>query len=184
MPGFTQITIDTARLHLRWLDQRDVFAHYGMFSDPELLRYWSSEPWTELAQAEDSIRQTLDDYASGGAIRLGIVLRESGELIGNCALYHFFPQNRRADTGYILTRPHWGKGYLIEAMTALLNYGFEDLDLNRVEADIDPRNTASAKALERLKFRKEGYMRERWIVGGEVCDTAFYGLLRSDWRAG
>jgi ribosomal-protein-alanine N-acetyltransferase len=60
---------------------------------------------------------------------------------------------------------------------------FGALDLNRVEADNYPRNVASARALERLCFRREGLLRERWIVNGEICDTAFYGVLRSDRQA-
>jgi len=69
-----------------------------------------------------------------------------------------------------------------EALQALLDFGFGELDLNRIEADIDPRNSASARTLERLGFTKEGYLRERWIVGEEVSDTALYGLLRREWR--
>jgi RimJ/RimL family protein N-acetyltransferase len=69
-----------------------------------------------------------------------------------------------------------------EALGALLDFGFGELDLNRIEADIDPRNSASARTLERLGFTKEGYLRERWIVGEEVSDTAIYGLLRREWR--
>lgn len=69
-----------------------------------------------------------------------------------------------------------------EALQALLEFGFGELDLNRIEADIDPRNSASARTLERLGFTKEGYLRERWIVGDEVSDTAIYGLLRREWR--
>ena len=69
-----------------------------------------------------------------------------------------------------------------EALVALLAFGFGELGLNRVEADIDPRNRASARSLERLGFRQEGHLRERWIVGSEVSDSALYGLLASDWR--
>ena len=69
-----------------------------------------------------------------------------------------------------------------EALHSLLDYGFGQLNLNRVEADIDPRNEASAKTLERLGFVKEGYLRERWIVGNEVSDTVLYGLLQREWR--
>jgi RimJ/RimL family protein N-acetyltransferase len=69
-----------------------------------------------------------------------------------------------------------------EALRALLNYGFSQLKLNRVEADIDPRNEASARSLERLGFSKEGYLRERWIVGEEISDSALYGLLHRDWH--
>lgn len=70
-----------------------------------------------------------------------------------------------------------------EALQALLTYGFDTLGLNRVEADIDPRNTGSQRVLEKLGFRQEGYMPERWIVDGVTADTAFYGLLHSDWMA-
>ena len=69
-----------------------------------------------------------------------------------------------------------------EALQALLQHAFDRLDLNRLEADIDPRNLASARTLERLGFQKEGYLRERWIVNDEVSDTALYGLLRREWR--
>jgi RimJ/RimL family protein N-acetyltransferase len=85
--------------------------------------------------------------------------------------------------GYTLAFDAWGKGYMNEALTALLEFGFSQLGLNRVEADIDPRNMASARSLERLGFQKEGHLRERWIVAGEVSDTGLYGLLLSDWQA-
>jgi RimJ/RimL family protein N-acetyltransferase len=70
-----------------------------------------------------------------------------------------------------------------EALQALLSYAFQTLDLNRLEADIDPRNHASARTLERLGFQKEGHLRERWIVDGEISDTWLYGLLRREWQA-
>ena len=70
-----------------------------------------------------------------------------------------------------------------EALTAFLDCAFTELDLHRVEADVDPRNVPSSTLLERLGFLKEGHLRERWIVEGEVSDTSLYGLLRSDWLA-
>ena len=69
------------------------------------------------------------------------------------------------------------------SVTEKIGYGFGDLALNRVEADIDPRNTASARSLERLGFRREGYLRERWIVADEVSDSILYGLLQREWLA-
>jgi RimJ/RimL family protein N-acetyltransferase len=71
---------------------------------------------------------------------------------------------------------------MAEALPALVAHAFGALDLNRLEADIDPRNTASARVLERLGFRREGLLRERWIVNGEKSDSAIYGLLRAEWR--
>jgi len=70
-----------------------------------------------------------------------------------------------------------------EALQALLAYAFEGLALHRIEADVDPRNSASIRTVERLGFQREGYLRERWQVNGEIQDTVFYGLLRPDWEA-
>jgi RimJ/RimL family protein N-acetyltransferase len=69
-----------------------------------------------------------------------------------------------------------------EAVGELLRFAFEELGLHRIEADVDPRNVASIRLLERVGFCLEGRMRERWIVGDEINDTAFYGLLRREWR--
>jgi RimJ/RimL family protein N-acetyltransferase len=99
-----------------------------------------------------------------------------------CSLFHFHIPSRRAEVGYALGRPYWGSGYITEALQALLDYAFQTLDLNRLEADIDPRNLASARTLERLGFQKEGHLRERWIVNGEISDTWIYGLLRREWQ--
>jgi len=70
-----------------------------------------------------------------------------------------------------------------EALHALIRYGFKELGLNRIEADIDPRNTRSARSLETLGFKTEGLLRQRWIVGEEVSDSALYGLLQEEWAA-
>lgn len=183
MPVLTPTELSTARLQLRWMNEADTEAHYAVFSDPEVTRYWSRGPWTERAQAQESIAQTLANYASGEGLRMGIVRRDTGQLIGNATLHHFVDDSRRCEVGYALARAHWGQGYAVEALEALLGYGFGTLDLNRLEADIDPRNAASGRVLEKLGFRREGYMPERWIVGGEPADTVFYGLLQRDWRA-
>ena len=83
----------------------------------------------------------------------------------------------------MLARPYWGQGYMHEAMRAMVDFAFHEMQLHRLEADVDPRNTASVKTLERLGFQKEGVLRERWIVGDEVSDSALYGLLASEWAS-
>jgi RimJ/RimL family protein N-acetyltransferase len=181
MPLLEQAGLATERLVLRPLAAADAGALFEVFSDPEVMRYWSSAPWTELEQADEYIANAAQGIEDETMLRLGIEIAATGQLIGQAALYSFNQQNRRCDVGYALGRAHWGRGYLGEALEALLSHGFSALDLNRVEADIDPRNEPSARALLRLGFRQEGLMRERWIVNGEICDTAFYGLLRSDW---
>jgi ribosomal-protein-alanine N-acetyltransferase len=181
MPDLKPVTLGTERLTLRWMDQRDVEGHFAVFSDPVVARYWSSEAWTEMEQARQAIAATMAAYADGSGVRFGIALRGSGELIGNVSLHHFFEQNRRCEIGYALASKHWGQGYATEALGAAIQYGFDALDLNRIEADIDPRNIGSGRVLEKLGFKKEGFMPERWIVFGEFADTVNYGLLKRYW---
>ena len=183
MQAFDRLALDTARLQLRPLLDGDADALYAIFSDPAVMRYWSSPPWTGLEQAQAMIAADAEDLRSGRHLRLGLVSKASARLIGTCSLFNFHEQCRRAEIGYGLARAAWGQGFMHEALSALLRFAFVELEMNRLEADIDPRNTASACSLERLGFRQEGHLRERWIVGGEVSDSSLYGLLRREWEA-
>lgn len=183
MRPFHQVTLTTARLSLRPLVPSDAEALFAVFSDPQVMRYWSTPPWPSVDSARDLIAKDQAAHATGEYIRLGIALKDTDVIFGTCTLFDFVTQCRRAELGYGMASAMWGRGYMHEALRALVTYGFDELGLNRIEADIDPRNEASAKSLERLGFVKEGHLRERWIVDGEVSDTDLYGLLRSDWMA-
>jgi [ribosomal protein S5]-alanine N-acetyltransferase len=181
MQAFDNLPILTARLKLRPLGQADVAALFAIHSDARAMRYWDGPAWKNdergRAMVVRDIALSKRDY-----LRLGIELAAHGRLIGTCALWAINAQCRRAELGYILDPSCWGQGYMHEALRALLDYAFTDLDLNRVEADTDPRNERSAKLLDRLRFSKEGLFRERCIVNGEKSDAAMYGLLRREWR--
>lgn len=180
MQAFENLPLRTDRLVLRPLRAGDEDALYAIFSDAKVMRYWSTPAWTSIEPARTMVARDLAQV-SGDHLRLGIELAQDGLLVGTCTLFSINSICRRAEVGYGLSASAWGHGYMNEALHALLDYGFRNLNLNRIEADIDPRNVASAKSLERLGFTKEGYLRERWIVGEEVSDTALYGLLQRDW---
>ena len=183
MAGFDGLTLQTERLHLRPLVAADAPALMEIFSDPRVTRYWSTPPWAGLEQARGFIERSQEATRSGEALRLGVTRAGADLLIGQCTLFSLSAQSRRAEVGYSMRADAWGQGYMHEALCALLDHGFGAMQLNRVEADIDPRNAASARSLERLGFAREGLLRERWIVAGEISDTALYGLLASDWQA-
>ena len=176
--------LTTPRLLLRPLREDDAAALFAVFSDPAVMRYWSTAPWTDRAQADHRIASDADAHARGEHLALGIERRDDGRLIGRCTLFDLWPSCRRAQVGYGLHASAWGQGLAAEAVGALLCHGFEAMDLNRVEADIDPRNSASARLLQRLGFTREGLLRERWIVDGEVSDSEIHGLLRREFMAG
>jgi RimJ/RimL family protein N-acetyltransferase len=179
--SFKGLPLQTERLVLRPLETRDAEALFAIYADPQGMRYSSSPPWTELEQAHAYVQRAVDDFTSGSSLRLVLERRDDGRVMGQCVFFSISTQNRRAEIGYSMAVDCWGRGYMHEALRAFVAYGFETLDFIRLEADIDPRNLPSARTLERLGFGYEGLMRNRWIVGGEVSDTGFYGLLREDW---
>ena len=175
-------TLSTPRLTLRAPRRGDEPDLFAIHADPAVMRYFSEPPWTDPDRPARQIDEDAGRFEREESFRFAIVLNETGRQIGNCSLHALHRQNRRAEIGYALARSHWGCGYMHEALQALLGFAFGDRDLHRLEADIDPRNAASAASLTRLGFREEGLLRERWIVDGAVSDSALYGLLRRDWQ--
>lgn len=180
MQAFPHLPIRTTRLELRPLREEDVAALFEIHSDPASMRYWDAPIWKSDERGRAMVARDLA-LTTRDHLRLGIELSTSGRLLGTCALWNINAQYRRAEIGYILNPRAWGRGYMHEALSALLDYAFGELNLNRVEADTDPRNEPSARLLERLGFSKEGLLRERCIVDGEISDAAMYGLLRREW---
>lgn len=168
-----------ARVVLRPFVATDREALLRLHGDPKAMRYWSHAPWTELSQADELLAR--DAAGAGTGIRLAIELE--GVVVGSVSLFAWSESNRRAELGYLLDTTWWGRGLAREAVTLVLDHAFDTLGLHRVEADTDPRNTGSIRLLEGLGFRREGLLRERWIVDGEVTDSAIFGLLASEWRA-
>lgn len=175
-------TINGDRIRLRWLTDSDVDALFSIFSDPEVARYWSSLPFADKAAAQKLLDEIRDSFQKRVLFQWGIALGDEDRVIGTCTLNHIDERNRRAEIGFALGSAYWGNGYMQEALKLFIGFAFGRLALHRIEADVDPENVRSIRTLERLGFVREGYLRERWLVGGGVQDSLFYGLLRSDWR--
>ncbi|MCU8035719.1 MULTISPECIES: GNAT family N-acetyltransferase [unclassified Shewanella] len=172
--------IETERLTLKPLAIDYSVSLLEIFSDPEVMRYWNTAPWTTIQNAIDFINESNDSMRRQESLILGVYLKSTGELAGKCMLFSYDKESKRAEIGFGLSRSFWGKGYIREAGEALIRYGFNSLGLRRIEAEIDPDNQSSAKALEKLGFSREGLLRQRWEVNGIVSDSAMYGRLVSD----
>jgi RimJ/RimL family protein N-acetyltransferase len=146
------------------------------------MRYWSSPPLKDRDEARKLLSDIQDKFQRRLYFQWGIARRTDDVLIGTSTLFHVESNNYRAEIGYALSRAEWGKGYMAEALRALIGYAFSEMKMQRIEADVDPRNEASIRTLEGLRFQREGYLRERWKVNGEVQDAIIYGLLRRDWE--
>jgi RimJ/RimL family protein N-acetyltransferase len=182
LPGLDALpTLPAQRLRLRALTPADTDDVFAVFADPLVMRYWSSPPMTSPDQAAGYIGQIRDWFASRGGLQWGIALDDDDDrIIGTVTLCAFALEHRRCEIGYALGADHWGQGYAGEALRRVLAFAFDELDLARIEADVDPRNEASIRLLERLRFQREGLLRARWRVAGEVQDALIYGLLRED----
>ena len=175
-------TLHTARLLLRPFDDADVNALFALHSSGHVLRYWDAPPWIERERAERFIAGCREMAEEGNGARPAIERVFDGAFIGWCGLTRWNPDYRSASMGYCLDDAAWGHGYATEAGRALLQWAFDTLDLNRVQAETDTRNAASARVLEKLGFVREGTLREDCVVNGEVSDSWVYGLIRREWR--
>jgi RimJ/RimL family protein N-acetyltransferase len=135
-------------------------------------------PYTE-ADAQDFISGTQEELLSGSGLRLGIVLRESDTLCGGVGL-RIESDHRRAELGYWIGVPYWGKGYATEAARAMVQYGFETLQLHRIFASHFANNSASARVLRKIGMHHEGSQRGHILKWGEFLDIEMYGMVASD----
>jgi RimJ/RimL family protein N-acetyltransferase len=175
-------TLHTARLQLRPFNDSDANALFALHGNAYVLRYWDAPPWSERLRAEKFIATCREIAEAGTGTRLAVDRVPDGTFIGWCSLTRWNPDFRSASMGYCFDDAAWGHGYATEAARALLQWGFDTLEMNRVQAETDTRNAASARVLEKLGFVREGTLREDCVVSGEVSDSWVYGLIRREWR--
>jgi RimJ/RimL family protein N-acetyltransferase len=173
-------TLAAGSYQLRPLRAKDRDAIFAIFSNPEVTRFWGFSTFERLEQADAFIAATVAGFHDWRLLEWGVVPEGGGMVIGTVALTDWSQENRRADIGYALERRWWGRGVMQVVLPELLRFGFGVLGLHRVEADVDPRNVASIRHLERLGFQREGYQRQRYLVNGEFQDAVLFGLLRGE----
>ena len=110
------------------------------------------------------------------------MLKDAGKLIGTCGFHAMSDYHKRIEVGYDLNRDYWGKGIMKEALSLIIDYAFEESDVNRIEAFVEPPNIASRALLERQGFRMEGILREHEMCRGELIDIEILSLLRKEWK--
>ncbi|MBK0027395.1 GNAT family N-acetyltransferase [Stenotrophomonas sp. S48] len=180
---FPGLPLHSARLVLSPIRRDDAAALYALQSDAEVMRWWNHPAWTRPAEARAQIDDDLAAQATGTQLKLAVRESIDGPLLGICVVFALDRDARRAEIGYLLAPAQQGQGYMHEALQRLLDYLFQTLRLHRVEAELDPRNAPSAHVLERLGFAREGLLRQRWRIQGELADSVVYGLLADDDRA-
>lgn len=164
-------------LLLRSLAYEDAGDVLGLFGDADVVRFMSLEQIGSIDDAKEFISSVHRDFASGRLYQWGIELDR--EIVGTCTLSAIDRKHRRAELGFAVVRRLWGLRIASRAAPAVIEFGFERMCLHRIEAEVDPENSASIRVLERAGFAREGVLRGRYFESGEARDSIFYGLVRT-----
>ena len=176
--------LHTRRLLLRNFNASDLEAFLAYRNDPAVAKYQSWDVPYPREKGEAFIAEMSDIHApkQGHWLQLALELKETGTLIGDVAFCIKEDDARQAVIGFSIASAYWRKGFATEALTALLDYLFEDIDLHRVTADCDVENVSSWKTLEKLGFRREAHFVESFLVDNRYTSEYYYGLLQWEWR--
>lgn len=170
-------TLSTERLILREITEEDAEDVFFLRSDQQLLQYLDRDPPKSLDDAVKWIQMIEDGVRKNEFIAWGIAPKGEKKLIGTISFWNIKKEHYRAEIGYVLHPAHQGKGVMQEAMTKVLDYGFREMKIHSVEANVNPNNLASIKILERNNFIQEAYHRENYYYNGKFLDSVIFSLI-------
>ncbi|UYV16875.1 GNAT family N-acetyltransferase [Porphyrobacter sp. ULC335] len=171
----TDTVIRTARLVLRRVrPEEDFAAIHAVLTDPEAMAYWATPPHASEEETRDwlaAMAQTTDDEGDD------FILEYQGRAIGKAGFYRF------PTLGYIIAPEFWGQGLVMEALVPIITRAFAGGAVTRVITEVDPRNPASIRVLEKLGFTETHRAEKTTLIGGVWCDSVYFALTPEDWAA-
>jgi [ribosomal protein S5]-alanine N-acetyltransferase len=182
-PWPDQPLLETPRLTLRPFVRADApdIQRYVSDRDVAAMTLTIPHPYPDGA-AEAWIATHAEKYAAGRVASFAITERDSRALVGAIGL-HAEPPHNRAELGYWIAKPFWGRGYATEAAEAIIGFGFETLRLNKIHAAYFTKNPASARVIEKVGMTYEGHLREHDLKWGVYEDIKVHAILAREWAA-
>ena len=174
--------LETDRLILRELRMSDAWALYAYARDPQVSRHVLWSPHESVLQSRQYLRDAIRQYRRGLPGSFAITLKENGRMIGTVGFMWVDAQYRSAEVGYSLSREYWNRGVMTEALRRVVEFGFQEMRLNRIEAQHEVDNPASGRVMAHVGMRYEGTLRQRLKNKGRFVDVALYAILRGDPR--
>lgn len=174
--------LETERLRLRPFTLADEAAVFALASDPEVARFVRFEPHRSPADTRKFLEFVQQHYRRGGPFSWAIVQREDDRLMGSCGFVAQDKRRRSAEIGYWLGKSYWGKGYAVEAARALVRFGFEEMDLQVIEAKCFVHNRAGQRVIEKIGMRFEG-TEQREMIKGAYPELRLYAISRQQFEA-
>lgn len=169
--------IRTQRLRLRMIEEKDLDTLYALRSNPELMQYIPRTLAQSKNEAAEFLTKMLEGIQNNTSYNWAVTLQGDDSAIGIMGYYRLYPENFRAELGYMLLPEYHSQGIMQEALLGMVKYGFEQMNLHTIEAVIDPRNIASRKVLEKTGFIKEAHFKENIFFDGKFLDSVHYTLF-------
>jgi len=183
--AFAPKAIETADLLLRPIELADLDAYFALYSDADVMRGWGTHPHTSKDETKKLIEGLQAQMASGELIRWAIAEKQDPtRLLGDVGYWRFVKVRHRGELGAKLSKACWQKGWMTQALSAVIHYGFNEMGLHSVEGNIDPKNIGSIKLVEKIGFERIGVIREHSYDPFEnrYLDTILFSLTKSDWK--
>ena len=168
------------RLCLSSYTLEDASAFFKLRSNAEFMRYLGLYPMKELSEAQERVKSTITSFDEGEGVSWKISLKGSSELIGYIGFWRIDFFHSRAEIGFGIHPDYQQKGYMLEALIEVVKYGFQDMGIHSIIAEVDPNNAGSVKLLKKGGFQKEGHFRESYYFDGEFLDSDYYCMIKSD----
>lgn len=172
--------LESERLLFREVNKKDIPEVMELRGNAETMKFIPRPLVTTEEEALAHINLLISNKEENNAINWVITEKGSDSLIGIIGFFRTQHENFRSELGYMILPQHHNKGYVTEAVKTVLNFGFNTLNLNSVNAIIDPNNVASARVLEKNGFRKEAHFVEDFFWNNEFIDSVHYGLLKRE----
>ena len=171
--------LETERLILRSLTPDDKEGVFRNFSDQEVTKYLMS-PFKNIGQAEDIITAFVEEFEQGSALTWAITLNSNGEFLGTCSCE--INSGDRVELGFDLAPSHWGRGLMNEALRAVLQFGFENMNLQQFKAHTYLLNHRTIRLLKQLDFNLDGALSNNCFMSGKFHDEIFFSLWKANWQ--
>ncbi|QPC46968.1 GNAT family N-acetyltransferase [Mangrovibacillus cuniculi] len=174
-------TLETARLTLRKITLEDVEEMHSYASNEEVSKYVTWQTHNTLYDTKEFIQYVLSQYENKKVAPWGIEYKENGKFIGTIDFVSWSLKHQVAEIGYVLSQEYWGKGIVTEAANELITYGFNNMELVRIQARCFVENVGSARVMEKIGMSYEGTIRKGWkLESGEHQDIKLYSILKEE----
>lgn len=171
--------LSTERLDLIEINQKHLSDLFELFGHEDVTEFYNIQTLTKEEDAQQIIDWFRSRFHDKLGLRWGIALKGEKSIIGTIG-FNNFTKGHRANIGYDLKTDYWNNGLMTEALKATIEYGFEKLEINRIEAEVMPGNIYSEKVLNKLGFKKEGILRDWMLWNNKHYDMIMYSLLKND----